>query len=53
MSKPDPKAKKQVESFRKAARELGCDESEERFQQALRVIAKAAPQKGKKARPKT
>ena len=29
--------------FRKAARELGCDESEERFQEKLRVVAKAKP----------
>ncbi len=33
----------QVKAFRKAARELGCDESEERFQEALRTIAKRKP----------
>jgi hypothetical protein len=33
-------ANKQVQNFRKAARELGCDESEERFQEALRTIVK-------------
>jgi hypothetical protein len=33
----------QVRAFRKAARELGCDESEERFQDALRTIAKQKP----------
>ena len=43
MAKQTTKAKKdkdQIASFRKAARELGCDESEERFQEALRTIAK-------------
>jgi hypothetical protein len=40
--KPDPKAKNQI-AFRKAARELGCDPSEERFQDALRKIAKHKP----------
>jgi hypothetical protein len=29
----DPKKKQQIAAFRKAARELGCDESEERFQE--------------------
>jgi hypothetical protein len=38
-NKPAPD-KAQVAAFRKAARELGCDESEERFQEALRTIAK-------------
>jgi hypothetical protein len=42
----------QVKQFRKAARELGCDESEERFQEALRAVAKqqlrpTKPKKGK------
>jgi hypothetical protein len=30
----------QAEHFKQAARELGCDESEERFDAALKVIAK-------------
>jgi hypothetical protein len=30
-------------AFKKAARELGCDESEERFQEALRTVAKQKP----------
>jgi redox-regulated HSP33 family molecular chaperone len=34
------KDKNQVREFRKAARELGCDESEERFRQALRTLGK-------------
>lgn len=33
----------QVRAFRKAARQLGCDESEERFQDALRTVAKHKP----------
>jgi hypothetical protein len=38
-----PKDKQQVAAFRKAARELGCDPSEERFQEALRTVAKVKP----------
>ncbi len=34
--KPDDQAK----AFRKAARELGCDDNEKRFQEALRTITK-------------
>jgi hypothetical protein len=34
---------KQVAAFRKAAREAGCDDNEERFQDALRTVAKAKP----------
>jgi hypothetical protein len=34
----------QAKAFRKAARELGCDDNEERFQEALRTVAKAKPQ---------
>jgi hypothetical protein len=36
-------SKQQVADFRKAARELGADESEERFQDTLRKIAKHKP----------
>jgi hypothetical protein len=35
--------KDQVRKFREAARELGCDESDERFDDALRKIAKQKP----------
>jgi hypothetical protein len=38
------KSDDQVKEFRKAARELGCDVSEERFQEALRTVAKHKPQ---------
>ena len=41
---PKNKPADQVKAFRKAARELGCDESEERFQEALRTVAKHKPQ---------
>jgi len=45
MAKTSAKAdKKQAAAFRKAARELGADASNERFQEALRAIAKAKPQ---------
>jgi hypothetical protein len=33
----------QARVFRKAARELGCDDNEGRFQQALRTLAKTKP----------
>jgi hypothetical protein len=36
-------ADEQVKAFRKAAREIGCDENEGRFQEALRTVAKAKP----------
>lgn len=43
----------QVDEFREAARELGCDESEERFDDALRKVAKAKPKpEGEKPKPK-
>jgi hypothetical protein len=40
-SKPDP----QVERFRKAAKELGCDESEKAFDAALKRVASSPPPK--------
>lgn len=33
----------QLERFKQAARELGCDESEERFDEALRKVAGHRP----------
>ncbi len=48
MKTPKEDAKKQVANFRKAARELGADASDEQFQSALRKIAKAKPQPTKK-----
>jgi hypothetical protein len=41
--KPDPKSKEQAAAFRKAARDLGCDPDERRFQDALRKVAKHKP----------
>jgi hypothetical protein len=35
--------KSQVAAFRKAARELGADDNEERFKEALRTVAKHKP----------
>jgi hypothetical protein len=37
--KPDD----QYRAFRKAARELGCEDNEDRFKAALRTVAKAKP----------
>jgi hypothetical protein len=49
MSKPKRKAEDQVKAFRKAARDLGCEDNEERFKEALRAIAKKSPPaKGRK-----
>ncbi|MGA8614740.1 MAG: hypothetical protein WB760_24325 [Xanthobacteraceae bacterium] len=44
------KDRRQVAEFRKAARDLGCDDNEERFKDALRTVAKAklAPAASKK-----
>ena len=39
--------KKQSDKFKKTARDLECDESEERFDEALRRLGK----KSKKAKP--
>ncbi len=43
---PTPGEHKDAEQrrrFNKAARELGCDENEERFQEKLRTVAKHKP----------
>lgn len=45
----DPAA--QAKRFRKAARELGCEDGEDRFKAALRTVGKAKPQ-GKPKRPR-
>ncbi len=39
----------QLERFKKFSRELGCDESEERFNESLKRIAKARPKRNKKS----
>jgi hypothetical protein len=38
-----PNDREQAKAFRKAARELGADTSEDRFKDVLRTIAKAKP----------
>jgi hypothetical protein len=44
MTKPKTeKPNEQLRAFRKAAREAGCDDNEDRFQSALRTVAKAKP----------
>ena len=43
-AKPKPDDKKQAAAFRKAARELGADASDQKFREALRKIAKHKPQ---------
>ena len=40
--------KPQIDKFREAARELGCDESEERFDETLKRIAKAPKREAEK-----
>ncbi len=42
--------KDQVRTFRKAARDIGCEDNEARFSAALRTVAKPS-QKNKKRRP--
>jgi len=42
--KSEKSGKSQVRAFRKAARELGCEDNEEQFKEALRKLAKAKPQ---------
>ena len=42
-AQPKPDDKKQAAAFRRAARELGCDNSEERFKEALRTVVNAKP----------
>jgi hypothetical protein len=47
-SKPTPED--QAKAFRKAARGLGADESEDRFKETLRTLAKHKPQQQPKKR---
>jgi hypothetical protein len=42
-SKSGNKAKSQSEKFKEAAREAGCDTSEEAFEERLRTIASSSP----------
>lgn len=46
----DGKANMQSGRFKEAARELGCDDSEEAFDEALKKVARHKP-KDEKAKP--
>jgi hypothetical protein len=48
----DGREKDQIRAFRKAARELGCEDNEDRFKAALRTVGKAKPPETPKARAK-
>jgi len=43
MAHPKKDDRSQVKAFRKAARELGADESEARFDTALKMVARHKP----------
>jgi hypothetical protein len=43
--------KSQADKFRDLARELGCDEDEAKFDEALKRIAKSPPQHREKPKP--
>jgi hypothetical protein len=45
-----PKLDDQAKAFRKAARELGCDDNEERFREALRTVAQPKSTASKEAK---
>jgi hypothetical protein len=52
---PDPNAKPQIERFREAAIELGCDDDEAKFDATLAKLLKSGPPakyEPKKRRPK-
>jgi hypothetical protein len=44
ITQPNRENKQQLAAFRKAAKELGADESEERLKETLRTLAKHKPQ---------
>lgn len=48
MSKKRPATKSQLERFKEAARELGCDDDAARFEAKLGKIAKAKPKQAAK-----
>lgn len=50
-TKPN-KSTSQSERFIKAARELGCDDSEERFREVVGKLAKAPPARNEPSRSK-
>jgi hypothetical protein len=48
----DPNAKPQIERFREAARELGCEDTEEEFWDKVVRVAKHKPKDDQKDDPK-
>lgn len=42
----DDKPQSQIERFKEAARQLGCDEDEAAFDEKLKVIARQKPKMG-------
>jgi hypothetical protein len=52
MKKTEPTTESQSERFKQAARELGCDDSEERFVETVRKVAKAPPARNEPPKPK-
>lgn len=41
-----PDEKSQIDKFKDAARELECDDDEQRFKERLKKLTKAAPENG-------
>lgn len=52
MRESDSKKMAQSEHFKQAARELGCDEDESRFEESLKKVAKHKLPPDKPAEPK-
>lgn len=48
VNKDEDAGLKQVDKFRKTAREIGCDQSERRFEEALRAVARPSERGPKK-----
>ncbi len=48
----EPSNLSQSERFKQAARELGCDENESHFEEALKKVARHKPPPDKPAEPK-
>ena len=51
MSKKGKRPDEQIDRFKEAARELGCDESEEAFRAKLAVIGRHEPKKTAGTKP--
>ena len=46
-----PQEQSESERFKQAARELGCDESEERFDEVIKKVAKHRPANSQQSKP--